>query len=200
MEKKEYQLDGFLFQNKEDYDRAVKEKETITYLKANSNSDDMKALLRIYNRSIEKESFRTVIGMEYMNDIRKRLVDSGLVSKEALAPIPVQRSTVLFKDRGEDQARNGADLERQLKRYKDAYESASAGKTIKNLAIVILVLIIFAMILITYKTKYSVFTYFTDYKEKMRNEVIDEYENWQEQLEQKEQELKEREAKLGQSE
>lgn len=200
MEKKEYQLDGFLFQNKEDYDRAVKEKETITYLKANSNSNDMKALLRIYNRSIEKESFRTVIGMEYMNDIRKRLVDSGLASKEALAPIPVQRSTVFFKDRGEDQARGGADLERQLKRYKDAYESASAGKTIKNLAIVILVLIIFAMILITYKTRYSVFTYFTNYKEKMRNEVIDEYENWEEQLEQKEQELKEREAELGQSE
>lgn len=200
MEKKEYQLDGFLFQNKEDYDRALKEKETIMYLKANSNSDDMKALLRIYNRSIEKESFRTVIGMEYMNDVRKRLVDSGLASKEALAPIPVQRSTVFLRDRGEDGARNGADLERQLKRYKDAYEAASAGKVIKNLAIVILVGVIFAMILITYRARYSVFTYFTDYKEKMRNEVIDEYENWQEQLEQKEQELKEREAELGQSE
>lgn len=198
MEKQEYQLDGFLFQNKEDYDRAVKEKETITYLKANSNSDDMKALLRIYNRSIEKESFRTVIGMEYMNDIRKRLVASGLVSKEALAPIPVQRSTVFLRDRGEDGGRNGANLERQLKRYKEAYESASAGKTIKNMAIVILILVIFAMMFITYRTKYSVFTYFTNYKEKMRNEVIDEYENWQEQLEQKEEELKEREAKLGQ--
>lgn len=200
MEKKEYQLDGFLFQNKEDYDRAVKEKETITYLKANSNTDDMKALLRIYNRSIEKESFRTVIGMEYMNDIRKRLVDSGLASQEALAPIPVQRSTIVVRDRREEQGRNGTDLERQLKHYKAAYESASAGRVIKNLAIVILIVVIFAMILITYRTEYSIFTYFTDYKEKMRNEVIDEYENWQEQLEQKEQELKEREEKLKQAE
>lgn len=196
MEKNEYQLDGFLFQTKEDYDRAVKEKETIAYLKANSNPDDMKALLRIYNRSIEKESFRTVIGMEYMSDIRKRLIASGLASKEALAPIPVQRSTVFIKGRSDDKSGSGANLERQLKHYKDAYESASAGKTIKNLAIVILIVIIFAMILITYKTKYSVFTYFTDYKEKMRNEVIDEYENWQEELEQKEQELKDREEKL----
>lgn len=194
MEKKEYQLDAFLFQNKEDYDRAVKEKETITYLKANSNPDDMKALLRIYNRSVEKESFRTVIGMEYMNDIRKRLVESGLASEEALAPIPVQRSTVFRGDRGQAQAGSGADLERQVKRYKAAYEAASVGKTIKNLVIVMLVLVIFAMILITYKTRYSVFTYFTNYKEKMRNEIIDEYEDWQTQLEQKEQELKEREA------
>lgn len=200
MEKKEYQLDAFLFQNKEDYDRAVKEKETITYLKANSNPDDMKALLRIYNRSVEKESFRTVIGMEYMNDIRKRLVESGLASEEALAPIPVQRSTVFLKDRDQDQAGSGVDLERQVKRYKDAYEAASVGKTIKNLVIVMLVLVIFAMILITYKTRYSVFTYFTNYKEKMRNEVIDEYEGWQAQLEQKEQELKEREAGLEQTE
>ncbi len=196
MKKNEYLVDGFAFQSREDYDRALKEKETITYLKTNSNSGDMKAVLRIYNRSIEKESFRTVIGLEYMNSLRKSLIASGMASEEALSPIPVRRSTVYIRDRdsGQEKPGAGADLDKQVKRYKAAYESAIAGRKIKNLAIVMLLLVIFAMLIITYNTQYSVFTYFTDYKEDMREELLNEYEEWQEQLEQKEQELKKLEA------
>ena len=50
-------------------------------------------------------------------------------------------------------------------------------------------MIIIAMIIITAKAKYSIFTYFTDYETKMENELIDKYEKWEDELEAREKAL-----------
>lgn len=193
MVKNQYQIDQYSFVSREEYERALKEKETIAYLQANTGSDDAKALLKIYNRSVEKESFRTIIGIEYLSSLRKRLSMSGVVTEEALAPVPVPG--VVAKGKQGD-GMNQSQLERQVSRYKAAYESARSGRIIKNMTIFILIMVIVAILLITYQSRYSVFTYFTNYKEKMREELIDEYTDWETQLEQKEQELNDRESAL----
>lgn len=192
MAKDNYKIDDFSFQSRKDYERALKEKETVAYLQANSKPNDSKGLLKIYNRSIEKESFRTVIGLEYLQALRKQLLVSGIVSEEALAPVPVPAVTSGVASGQQDTGT----LERQVKRYKAAYESARAGRIIKNITIVILLVVIIAFLFITYMTRYSVFTYFTNYKENMREELIDEYEDWEKQLDQKEKELNDRESAI----
>ncbi|MDE6852110.1 MAG: hypothetical protein K2J67_06420 [Lachnospiraceae bacterium] len=193
MAKEPYRIDEYSFTNREEYERALKEKETVTYLQANTGSNDNKALLKIYNRSVEKKSFHTVIGTEYLSSLRRQLIASGIVTDETLAPVPITR-TASSGNRSErpDQSL----LERQVARYKAAYESARTGRIIKNLTILILLVVIVAILLITYQSRYSVFTYFTNYKEDMREELIDEYVDWENQLEQKEQELNDREAAL----
>lgn len=193
MVKNQYQIDQYSFVSREEYERALKEKETIAYLQANTGSDDAKALLKIYNRSVEKESFRTIIGIEYLSSLRKRLSMSGVVTEEALAPVPVPGVVAKGK---QGEGMNQSQLERQVSRYKAAYESARSGRIIKNMTIFILIMVIVAILLITYQSRYSVFTYFTNYKEKMREELIDEYTDWETQLEQKEQELNDRESAL----
>lgn len=55
-----------------------------------------------------------------------------------------------------------------------------------------LVVLVIAIIVIDFKSEYSVFTYFTDYKAKMEEELIHKYEGW-------EKELKAREDALGQN-
>ena len=65
------------------------------------------------------------------------------------------------------------------------------------MVIVFLIVIIGAMMFITYNSKYSVFTYFTDYKTDMENELVDKYQEWKNQLDEKEKELNEREKALG---
>ena len=193
MAKDSYQIDEYSFANRGEYERALKEKETIAYLQANTESNDNKALLKIYNRSVEKKSFHTVFGMNYLSSLRRQLIASGIVTEETLAPVPVIRSTAAeIRSEHPDQSQ----LERQLARYKAAYESARTGRIIKNLTIIILLVVIIAILLITYQSRYSVFTYFTNYKEDMREELIDEYVDWENQLEQKEQELNDREAAL----
>lgn len=190
MEKDQYQLDGFSFQSRGEYERAQKEKETIAYLMANTDTADMKSLLKIYNRSVEKESFQTVIGLEFMLNMRKRLVGSGVVSDEILAPVPVKDRGVI---RGKRAVSSAEELNTQAEKYKKALETANTGRTIKNMLIIVLILIIFAMIFITYKSQYSVFTYFTNYKEKMRNELLDEYEQWEAELQHRENQISQKE-------
>lgn len=191
--KNSYQIDQYSFGSREEYERALKERETIAYLQANTGSNDAKALLKVYNRSVEKESFRTVIGIQYLSALRRQLSMSGIVTEESLAPVPVPGGMANGRTaEGSDQSQ----LERQVSRYKAAYESARSGRIIKNMTIFILIMVIIAILLITYQSRYSVFTYFTNYKEKMREELIDEYTDWETQLEQKEQELNDREAAL----
>ena len=118
----------------------------------------------------------------------RKLVSAGLVLTMAGA--------MMLQGCGQKKETGKTEIERQLKRYKKAYEDAVTGKTIKNMVITVLLIIILGMLLVTFKTRYSVFTYFTNYKEEMREELVDEYEQWQDQLEQKEKQLDERENAL----
>lgn len=190
MEKGQYILDGYQFVNQAEYDRAKKEKETIAYLMANTDTADMKALLKIYNRSVEKKSFQTIIGQQFLYDLRKRLIGSQIVSEDTLAPVQI-----LSEEKGGLQKAD-KDAAAQISRYKSAYENAVANRKIKNILIGVLIAVIIGMIGITAASRYSVFTYFTDYETKMRNEIIDEMESWQKQLDDREEELNQREAAL----
>ena len=181
-----YIIEEFCFFNKNEYERALKEKETISYITANTDMNDMKAVLKVYNRAVEKKSFQTVIGFEFLKNIRSRLIVSGLVTAETISEIPViKRGTEVKKTEPLDKN----DASREIEKYKKAYENASTGRTIKNIIIGFLSVIIIAMIIITAKAKYSIFTYFTDYETKMENELIDKYEKWEDELEAREKAL-----------
>ena len=181
-----YIIEEFCFLDKKEYERALKEKETISYIAANTDMNDMKAVLKVYNRAVEKKSFQTVIGLEFLKNIRSRLIVSGLVTAETISEIPVIKGGTVAK---KTQPLDKNDASREIEKYKKAYENASAGRTIKNIIIGFLSVIIIAMIIITAKAKYSIFTYFTDYETKMENELIDKYEKWEDELEAREKAL-----------
>ena len=85
---------------------------------------------------------------------------------------------------------------RKAEKYKNAYEAEAAGKKIRNMAIAFLLILLTALVVVTVKSKYSVFTYFTDYKSDMENELIDKYENWEKTLEERQEELDRKEKDL----
>lgn len=184
-----YVIEGFVFQNRNEYERAQKERETIAYLSANTDMTDMKAVYKLYKHAVEKRSFQTVFGLKYMEELRKKLVGSGIVTEDVLPPVPVARVLVA----GKQPASPVSAEEKQLDEYKAAYEKAKSGSLIKNMLIIVLLLLIAVMVFITYKNQYSIFTYFTDYKEDMREEILNEYEEWEQELQQREKKLEERE-------
>lgn len=185
-----YTISDYSFSNKNDYERALKEKETISYIVANTNMADMKSVLKVYNRAVEKKSFQTVLGLEFVKNMRKSLINSGIVSDDTIQAVPVPPASAKPKPAGENITAGMAE------KYKLAYENERAGRIIRNMAIVFLIAVIGIMIFITYNSKYSVFTYFTDYKTNMENELIDKYQDWKNQLEAKENELNEREKAI----
>lgn len=190
---KEMILDGFKFSSGKEFERAMKEKETIEYIVANTNMSDMKAVLKVYNKAVDKKSFQTVIGLEFVNNMRKKLISSGTVNEKNLAYVPVvqkyagsQKSPVMSK--------SGA--EKEAEKYKKAYENEAAGRKIRNMAIAFLTILLAVLVIITVKSKYSVFTYFTDYKSNMENELIDKYEKWEQTLEDKQKALDKKEKEM----
>ena len=190
---KEMVLDGFKFSSKKEFERAMKEKETIEYIVANTNMSDMKAVLKVYNKAIDKKSFQTVIGLEFVNNMRKRLIASGTVMEKNLAYVPVaSKNAVIHKV----PAMSKDEAVRNAEKYKKAYEAAITGKKIKNMAIAFLVVLLAALVIITVKSKYSVFTYFTDYKSNIENEIIDKYEKWDQTLEDRQKALEKEEKEL----
>lgn len=192
-----YVVDGYSFSSRNDYEKALKEKEAISYIVANTNMADMKSVLKVYNMSVDKKSFQTVIGLEFVGNMRKSLISSGIVSKDTLTNIPVPKITGASKTAA---SAGSTALDTNAEKYKKAYENAVAGRTIKNIVIAFLILIIAAMLVITSQSKYSIFTYFTDYKAEMENELIDQYASWKSELDKREQELDKREQELSKKE
>lgn len=186
-----YVIDGYVFQNRKDFEQANKERETISYLSAHTDMSDMKAVYKIYKTASEKQSFQTVFGLKYMADLRKILVESEIVTEDVLEPIPVGR---VLAAKTLPQAGDG-----QAEEYRKAYEKARGGNLVKNLLIGVLLVVVVGMMAITYNNQYSVFTYFTNYKEKMREELLNEYQEWEESLEEREDavEKKEKEREAG---
>lgn len=191
MEKK-YVIDGFVFQNAADYERACKEKETIEYLTANTDMTNMKAVYKLYKLSVEKKSFQTVFGLNFLDGLRGRLVGSGIVKEDMLEPIPVAKVVV----KGAVKQAAQTSREKEVEEYREKYQKAKSGRLIKNFLIVVLLLVIGAMLFITSQNQYSIFTYFTDYKENMKNEIVNELESWETELNEREKELDSREERL----
>lgn len=177
---KEMVLDGFKFSSRKEFERALKEKETIEYIVANTNMSDMKSVLKIYNKAVDKKSFQTVIGLSFVSNMRNKLVSSGTVMDKNLTYVPVVQKYVQIEKKP---ALDKDEIERKAEKYKKAYEDEAAGRKIRNMAIVFLSVLLAVLVIITLKSKYSVFTYFTDYRSNMENELIDKYEKWEQTLE-----------------
>ena len=58
-----------------------------------------------------------------------------------------------------------------------------------KIALVAALVLLAGFVIINFRFQYSIFTYFTNYKANMEEELIDKYENWQANLEQREQAL-----------
>ena len=190
---KEMILDGFKFSSRKEFERALKEKETIEYIVANTNMSDAKAILKVYNKAVDKKSFQTVIGLEFVNNMRKKIISSGVVQEKNLAYVPIVQKYVAVEKKP---ALNRDEVQREAEKYKKAYEDEAAGRKIRNMAIAFLTLLLAALVIITIRSKYSVFTYFTDYKSNMENELIDKYEKWEQTLEDRQKAIDKKEKEL----
>lgn len=187
-----YEIDGYVFLNKEDFDRAKKEKETIAYISAKTDMTDMKAVYKIYRIAAEKKSFQTIFGLEYMKDLRNRLSDSGIVTEEMLEPVPVGKVLIQKITSRQDLNKSGI---LPAEKAEGEIEKLKFRNLVKNVVIAVLAAAVGVMLFVTYQSKYSIFTYFTDYEQKIRDEIADEYMEWQEELEKREEAVSEKEGK-----
>ncbi|MCH5252612.1 MAG: hypothetical protein J1F22_06535 [Lachnospiraceae bacterium] len=175
-------LEGLSFESREAYDRAAKETEMIRQIKSKVNVSDAKAALKLYNRAVADKIFDTVIGYEFLGELRKTILDSGIATERSLADIPIKQVQEVQDTIPEPKP--------GMSKYQRLYEGQRLLNKKLKVIIAALVILLIGFIAINFRFEYSIFTYFTNYKANMEEELIDKYEKWEKELEEREKKLK----------
>lgn len=179
MKKDAFEVKAFVFESREMYEQAKKDEEIICDLQKNLDLSDWKKALKTYNRLVMEKTFSTVVGYGFLMHLRDFLVTGNLVKAEDLVAIPVKGVS-----------RNSSDLMPQRPQKESRYKGLYEKQKIKNkkMKIILTAVLIFFVtaVVITARTDYSVFTYFTNYKTQMEEEIINKYEQWEAELQERE--------------
>lgn len=184
MEENKYEINGFLFVSKTDYERAMKEYNNILGLEKKMNVDDIQGLKVVFTKLVSKNYFRTPVGMNFLYELRDYIVKAQ--GMDDLPPIPVPKM----------EKQPGTIIVEEQPQYIKMREQFERTKSIKNkmiIAICAMAIVIIGMIFIA----------LTDDNAKYFNaeeKVLNKYSEWQEQLDSKEKELKDYEDNLKQRE
>ncbi|MCH5266265.1 MAG: hypothetical protein J1F02_10230 [Lachnospiraceae bacterium] len=174
-------LDCFDFESREAYDRAEKESEKIRLIREKADLTDGKMALRFYNTAVSDKVFDTVAGYCFLMELRQTILDSGVATPDSLAQIPVKETIKTESDT----------IPQYL--YSDKYQKLYEGQKLLNqkfkIALVAMIILLAGFVIINFRFEYSIFTYFTDYKTKMEEEIVDKYEHWESELEEREKKL-----------
>ena len=170
------------YESREAYDRAKKEADFIGKVSESLDVAEPKTALKLYNKIVTEKSLSSVVGYEYLNYLREIIIEAGLGNEENLAHIPVREVTKTDKDTIEV---NNFETER----YKKLYEGQKVINKKIKIVLIACIIVLVGFVVVNFRLEYSIFTYFTNYKANMEEELIDKYQYWAEQLEKKEQEL-----------
>lgn len=174
-------VQSYSFSNINEYEKAKKEQETVAYVRANTNLNNIKVVAKLYSSLIEKETFDTIVGYRFLEELRQILLSEDLLSEEALPFIPVKAKDSKF-------IRESVANE-QYEKYKNLYEKTNHKKKISIYANFFLAIIIVAMMVLSVMTNHGA-------SSKTEAEILDKYASWAQELQQKEDELNQREELL----
>lgn len=170
MEKeKTYTYQGFTFRSEAELAEAKKEAEVVAYIRGQADLSNLKTVVKLYNRLIEKGTLTTELGITFLKELRSRALDSGVVAESSLEPLP-------SAEKKKPEPPKAMSKDRKLM---ELYRERS-----KTLAIVVAILCAVIVILFAIRL-FGTASPFTDYEQK----VLDEYAGWKEELTEKEEAL-----------
>lgn len=181
-----WMVESFCFEDKETYELAQKEAQLIRTMRQKCNLSDGKNACKIYLRAVEEKVFSTAVGYSFLAELHSTILKSGKVSEKKLPAIPVKPGAG-----GDLGAVSQPHLQPSIKgdsaaRYKRLYEGQCLLNRRLKIVLFAAVVLVIAFVIIDWKSEYSVFTYFTDYKAKMEEELINKYEEWENNLQERE--------------
>lgn len=176
-------LSNFTFESREEYDRARKEADVIAQIQEKTDLSDAKTALKIYNKAVADKLFETPVGYCFLFGLRQYIIGEGTASSDMLKEIPIKVVKEAVTDTIPEKSY-------EVKRFQKLYEGQKILNKKFKIALVAMVILVIGFITINFSLQYSVFTYFTDYKSNMEEEIINKYEHWEEELEKREEALK----------
>lgn len=178
-------VNGYCFGSYEDANAALKEMKNAQYLEERINSMSLKQMIAVYNKMIDEKMFKTPVGWEYLKYLRERIVQQG-EKVENLRPIPLY---VTFTTDSSDDKSMEHVAKMYVKNNQNTIEKVRSN--LKNSIILnaVLIILVIAMLIITLKAPTP---NMLNYKQAITNQ----YSEWEQELTQRENKIKERELQL----
>ncbi len=176
---------GFRFSTTADAKTAEEEYKKMKYIQNRMNPDNPEEILAIYDKMIENGLFVTPVGIDFLMRTREFLIDRAGIDPDRVRPI---ETGTLFTQRAINEVRAAerprvtTNLSEEIKEIRHKYVIATACAVIST--ILVIAMFIIAM---TSDTPNMI-----NYKNVLENQ----YADWEESLEVREQELREKEEAL----
>lgn len=170
MEKK-FTFQGHTFEDEKQLILAKKEAEAIEYLRAKTDFNNMNTLMKLYNRILDRDMMETVIGIDFLKEIREKLEASGMFTEEQIRPLPLLPEVKKLKKRNEVQKRS---------RERTLLERSERQNTILKIVCFFLTVLVVGMFVIVLTGKRSPLAI------RYEEQILNKYASWAETLQEKE--------------
>jgi hypothetical protein len=169
MKDNEYIVAGYSFSDPHDYKEAKREAETIDYIKANTDLNDLNKTIKLYHKLVERKTLKTVVGFTFLKELQERMVKESIVSKDNIPCIQI--------DKDEKQLRTYANILEHDQEHKHMDMIDDYRIKLRNSRIIsaFLVGIIVVMIAISIWSDRNIFSNY-------ENKIINKYATWEEEL------------------
>lgn len=166
-------VDGYLFTDEKEAELALKELDTIKYLKEMNNMKNPKVMYQVYEKMVKQKLFVTPVGISYLKNIRKQLLLH--YKKEDVPPVPIIRPD-------EKPDVSTINLRKNMLEYDDVGNNYKRKLRISIIVNIMLVIALAAMIWLVSTTKSA---HILNYE----NTIINRYEQWEQELTEREEQL-----------
>lgn len=194
-----YRVEGFAFGTEEEARLAGREAEGIKYMKVRNDMDDPDAVLKLYNRLIEKKIFSTPVGIAFLEELRSYLLTIPYIRGEQLYPLPVYRQQQPPGEEGPAPEEKTAVREKTAGKEKTVGKEETVPAPRRDYHKLFLISTFFAVVFAVSLIGVFVIISLSDDNITIlnyENKLIDRYEQWEKELNQRESELIERERAL----
>jgi hypothetical protein len=181
-------VSGFLFTNEEEAKQAQKEAEGIVYIRQKVDMDEPLMVLQVYNQMVDQKLFETEVGHSYLKELWDYLNSIPFVRKEEIRPIPTDHPILEASLRQNARRIYGRQQSKQKKQ--EVNVDYKVWFRVMLAVCIVLVIGMGAMFAITATSGTATVL---NYEQKL----IDRYEGWEQELNEREAAVKEREEELG---
>ena len=183
-------VEGFIFENKEEYQLALKDAELFDILWNKIKKSDRNVATELYDTLLTSDKIKTVVGMYNVKMLQNYLIQNGYVSESEINPI------VGFVGRkvSTTDAMKSYEYSNRMKymvnqKMNDKLEKYKA--TVATLKVVVLILAVVIAVMFVVQANGGTANYAS-----AKEAVIDEYSEWEQDLNDREKEVKEKEEEL----
>ena len=175
-------VNGFRFLTKADADKALIDAGKIEYIESHVGYTTSSALRAVYEKSIQNKIFGTPVGWSFLMDIRGRLIKMG-VDEAELSPIPM---TASFTHEPGVMAETAPEPKTRRRERSEPRPPMLVISAALNVVLVILVIVMF--VILNYGETDTMLNY--------KRNITNRYAQWEQQLKEREQVIREREREL----